>query len=547
MKRTSLHLAPFALLALGGGLRAQGEILRLLTGNGPLAAIPDIDGDGRRELMLSQPGHVRIFSVVDGQLLRSHPSPPNVLSYGANVSALDDVDGDGIGDYAIAAPEKSSALPSFVEFRSGASGALILNFVSPGTQESLGLALASVLDVDLDGVDDVLISARTRTIGLPSRVYLVSGANGAVRRTHLPTVGNFFDYGTALARLGDVDGDGRSDYAITDNGAGMFGVPPGAPTIEVFSGATGALVYRIAATMSERAGSSIVGLGDDVDGDGFEDFAVGAPSRVHQQPPSGSCPIQTGSVDIHSGATGAVIRSVDMPDLNFGSGVEFGSELAALGDINGNGSPDFAASYGFAGCSPSLTVTCFLDGLTGNVVGRRVEGFKIAAAGDLNFDGRGDVFIRGERIPPFGSHSYYVTTVQLGGVRWPNGFCVQPSICSCDSWASVEGSASASLGPELELVAHQLPPERVGRFFWGTAPTALPFGLGTLCIASPLSRLPISSTGAGQLRTTFSRADLAANGLLPGSVFYAQAWVRANVALSQPTQLSSAIQVTLWP
>jgi hypothetical protein len=65
-------------------------------------------------------------------------------------------------------------------------------------------------------------------------------------------------------------------------------------------------------------------------------------------------------------------------------------------------------------------------------------------------------------------------------------------------------------------------------------------------------RLPLSSTGgssgcSGELRTTLSRTYLAANGLLPGSAFFAHAWARDIGSPAPQTQLSSALEVTLWP
>ncbi|MBL8802665.1 MAG: VCBS repeat-containing protein [Planctomycetes bacterium] len=543
MRHSKLHIVPLALLAIGGSLQAQGEVLRLAGATGAAASIADLDGDGRREFLVAQPAlvgsPVQIFRAGDGQVLRTHPAPASV-EYGASVAALDDVSGDGVEDYAIAAPASSSGLPSFVEFRSGANGALLASFVAPNLPESLGLALARVADIDLDGVDDVLISARTRTPGSPNRVYLISGASGAVLRTHMPSIGNIYDYGSALAALGDVNGDGRADYAIADNAAtDAPGMALVVPSIEVFSGANGVLLYRLAASNFAFAGSSLASLGGDLDGDNVADFAIGVPGRVHAFGLPGWCgSSHTGAVDLHSGATGALIRSVIAP-----LGNALGLELAALGDLNGNGSPDFV-SVARVGCE-GLGAAYFFDGLTGAVLGQTAYGAKgvLAAAGDVNFDGRRDVLIGG----PF------ATSVVLGAVRAPISYC-SPSLNSlgCMSNARVEGSASASIGPELELVAPALRAQRVGLFFWGTASTAVPFGPGTMCVAAPRVRLPLSGTGgssgcSGELRTTLSRTYLAANGLVPGSVFYAQAWARDSGSPASQTQLSSALEVTVWP
>ena len=134
-----------------------------------------------------------------------------------------------------------------------------------------------------------------------------------------------------------------------------------------------------------------------------------------------------------------------------------------------------------------------------------------------------------------------VPIVTLGGVRAPKSYC-SPSggTLGCLPYAFIAGSASASIGPELQLVAPNLRAQRTGLFFRGRASTAVPFGQGTMCVAAPRVRLPTSSTGggsgcSGELHTLLSHTYLAANGLLPGSVFLAQAWARDNSSPSQPT------------
>lgn len=542
MKHTKLQIVPLALAALGGSLRAQGETQLLDGGSRAVASIGDLDGDGRREALVSvypaQPGPaVRLCRVADGSLLRSHAAPGNV-DYGAALLGLNDLDGDGVGDYAISAPAADWGLPSFVEFRSGASGALLASFAPPGVDESFGHALANVGDVDLDGVDDLLISARTRMQGVPSRVLLVSGASRAVLRAHVAGPNNSYFYGRALALLGDIDGDGRADYAITDDGSAD---PATLPTVEVFSAASGALLYTVTSLAFDGAGRSLVGLGRDLDGDGVEDFAVGVPGRFH-------APFRTGAVDVRSGASGALLHSIDA-----GYGVMFGEALAAPGDLDGDGVPEIVSLV------PAVWTNGFLANLgyahifkasSGLELGRFAHRFTgpLATAGDVNFDGAGDLLVGGG---PAASSS--VTLVVLGGVPAPRPYCMQPpNSLGCVSIARVAGSASLSIGPDLELAASSLRPQRPGLFFWSFGQTATPFGSGTMCADAPRVRLPLSNTGgstgcSGELRTTLSRTYLAANGLLPGSVFFAQAWARDNSSPSQPTQLSSALEVTLWP
>ena len=95
----------------------------------------------------------------------------------------------------------------------------------------------------------------------------------------------------------------------------------------------------------DRFGSALAGLGD-VDGDGMPDLAVGAP----YDDDGGALPnSNVGAVWILlRNADGSVLESVKisaseggwLPSLNDGDG--FGSALAALGDLDGDGVPDLA-------------------------------------------------------------------------------------------------------------------------------------------------------------------------------------------------------------
>src|SRR5690606_32306769 len=99
--------------------------------------------------------------------------------------------------------------------------------------------LAAAGDVDGDGLTDVLVGA-WRADGQTGRVELRSGADGALIRQH---VGNGPEdrMGYALCGMGDLDGDGRADYAL---GATQEGFGPG--YVRVVSGASGALLFALA-------------------------------------------------------------------------------------------------------------------------------------------------------------------------------------------------------------------------------------------------------------------------------------------------------------
>jgi len=107
--------------------------------------------------------------------------------------------------------------------------------------------------------------------------------------------------GAAVAVIPDLNGDGIDD--LLAGAPQPFQFAPG--YVSVFSGADGLELYRIegpppTGAVGDRFGSAIVVLGD-LDGDGFADFAVGTPE-------DDDAGFEAGSVSIHSGADGALLR-----------------------------------------------------------------------------------------------------------------------------------------------------------------------------------------------------------------------------------------------
>jgi hypothetical protein len=89
-------------------------------------------------------------------------------------------------------------------------------------------------------------------------------------------------------------------------------------------------------------GDAVVELGD-VDGDGVADLAVAAP--LHDEPGLA----EAGAIFVLlMNAEGTVretteITNTDLPSVSVGIGPRFGNGLAALGDLDGDGTPDLAA------------------------------------------------------------------------------------------------------------------------------------------------------------------------------------------------------------
>jgi len=144
----------------------------------------------------------------------------------------------------------------------------------------------------------------------------------------------------AFADVGDVDGDGGSDYCV--------GLPESpwhedehASELRLLSGRTGASIWTVRGERGERIGSIAIPIGD-LDGDRVADVLVTAEgSWLHGRPEA---------IELRSGASSSLIARIDGPRVpdaseSFPNAIDhtgFGASASALGDVDSDGVPDFA-------------------------------------------------------------------------------------------------------------------------------------------------------------------------------------------------------------
>ena len=242
-------------------------------------------------------------------------------SSGGSVSGTGDVNGDGIDDLIIGAPGGDStgmfrAGESYVVFGSngGFSSSLNLSdldgtngFVLNGIDDDdvSGRVVSGAGDVNGDGIDDMIIGAYYADPNGNSRAgesYVVFGNNGGVSPSlNLSSLDGSNGFvingidandwsGLSVSGAGDVNGDGIDDLIIGalladpngNSGAGesyvVFGSDGGfSPSLNLSSldGANGFQINGI--DEFDSSGQSVSGTGD-VNGDGIDDFLIGASS-----------------------------------------------------------------------------------------------------------------------------------------------------------------------------------------------------------------------------------------------------------------------------
>ncbi len=169
--------------------------------------------------------------------------------------------------------------------------------------QHLGYALSGLADRDGDGVPEILAGAPGggRTVG---RVFVISGRTGEVlKQIEAPAEGDRF--GFSVGRV-DVDGDSVVDVIVgapsTDGDAGE---ETGA--VYAYSGVDWSLLWsREGESAGQWFGTSLFVSGQDVDGDGLRELAVGSMMRFADKP-KGEL---VGAVDVVSPARDQVLFSV---------------------------------------------------------------------------------------------------------------------------------------------------------------------------------------------------------------------------------------------
>ncbi len=283
-------------------------------------AAGDFDGDGLGDVLVGyqiyQPNaalsRVQVLSGLNGSVLLEIPPPPNGESFPTSLARPVDVDGDGVLDVVVGAALADADRGSVFVF-SGATGQSLWR-VDGGPNERMGLSLALIHDVDADGVREIAVGSwhgLALNFNGPGNIRILAGASGAVLAQREGTV-QWQYLGHTLASVVDRNGDGVPDIAARRNW-------PAAERGVVFLSGTD--LTPIGEHLSPPwAIGSVTSLDErgDFDGDGYPDLLVG----------------DNGAVLIYSGADGSLMSNLQDPSQFFGQHVRY------LRDVDDDGLPE---------------------------------------------------------------------------------------------------------------------------------------------------------------------------------------------------------------
>ena len=300
-----------------------------------VAALGDVNRDSIPDYAVAAPllfhhmGSIWVMSGKTNAKLYEVIGPSPESRFGLIMAGIGDADGDGIPDFAVGSPYVD---PGWVNVLSGADGSVIRQIQGQFSGQYFGFSVAGIGDLDGDGLADVAIGAPS--LGNGSQEGSVQVYSPKSGQRIIGVVSNQLQDGMGylVAGVGDVDGDGKPDWAasapwrdesgLTDNGAAW-----------VYSGATGQELYRVEGTADgDHWGASLAGVGL-LDNDATPDFAVGSPDA---HGPHGA----TGAAIVYSGKTGDPILAAG-PDPAIPTE---GSFLAGGGDVDGDGNDDVLIS-----------------------------------------------------------------------------------------------------------------------------------------------------------------------------------------------------------
>ncbi|MEZ4429182.1 MAG: hypothetical protein R3A51_16035 [Nannocystaceae bacterium] len=372
------------------GASAQDELGRAA------AAVGDVNGDGFDDIVTSTP-LANTESVDDGRVYVLFGGPSrerltlaaasagggfvvggesNGQRIGRTIAAAGDMNGDALADFALCddayTPQPAndvSAGRCYVVFGKADGDPVALAEVAAGqggfvidgvtSDERLGFTIAGGGDVNGDGFDDLIVGSDESTSASDrGRLFVVLGGDALRPTTSLELAAGVggrevpppllnLEFARRLAMLGDINEDGRADFAVYVEGATSVLLHQ----VFLYTGdadlALADPYYLKGSGPYDDFGAAIAPAGD-VNGDGADDILIGAPGfDVGVYDDVGQVYVMYGGSSLTSGSVRDAPEErrgfvVTLKELEAGWAI--GERVGPAGDLDGDGLDDLTVT-----------------------------------------------------------------------------------------------------------------------------------------------------------------------------------------------------------
>jgi gliding motility-associated-like protein len=319
---------------------------------------------------------VTTFTPNKGSIAATDFIPQFTLGIGTITSAiaLNDLDGDGKPDLVVA----SVAGNNVSIFRNISTGGSLTaaSFAAPVSfAAGSGPTSIAIGDLDGDGKPDIVVAdANGNTVAILRN----TATSGAITASSFAAPVTFATGSQPRSvAMGDLDGDGKPDLVLANNGNQTLSVLRNTAT----SGVINSSSFAAQVAFGTGANPFSVAIGD-LDGDGKPDLAVANASG------------NTVSVLRNTATSGVITASSFAAKVDFATG--FAPESIAIGDLDGDGKPDLAVINNGSNSISVLRNTSSVGAITSGSFAAKVDFAtgstpKSIAIGDLDGDGKPDL------------------------------------------------------------------------------------------------------------------------------------------------------------
>ncbi|MBN1423965.1 FG-GAP repeat protein [Candidatus Fermentibacteria bacterium] len=346
-------------------------------GSAGVAIVPSLNGDVYDDIVIVSPGndengadYGKVYIIFGKASGWAHNVPlymadaafvGEAVMGNPSVAAVGDVDDDGMGDFLLGMSGRAgtSAGKTYLflgrtTWPGGGGEAVPINIAANASfigeaqipDSQAGYSVTGVSDLNGDGRDEIVIGAPYYSptgLFFAGKAYLILGRssgwslNESLANADAAIVGELDQQliGTCVSGVGDIDGDGKGDFLVSSSHPSETGrifvfLGSSVATAPTLITASDADTQILGADFSTGDAMALLG---DVDNDGYDDFAVGAPifdngvGKAYAVFGRESWP---STLDIEQAEGGW--RGV--------SGKFWAGASVAGGDVNGDGHPD---------------------------------------------------------------------------------------------------------------------------------------------------------------------------------------------------------------